>query len=126
MDFDGVGVSGLILACNNVKIQPSVPWVPLGNVNAFRPQSSEIVMCLAGRPRLHGAEPGGFQSLFPGSVLGFPAEHLTLILNFLEVLTPSLFPSLVKDGRAAGELDVVTCMWHLHLGGDKYLKELEK
>lgn len=39
LDFDGVGVSGLILVCNNVKIQPSIPWVPLENVNAFRPQS---------------------------------------------------------------------------------------
>lgn len=130
LDFDGVGVSGLTLARNNVKIQPSIPWVPLENVNAFRPQrtwgrkscSSEIVVCLAGRPRLCGAEPGGLQSAFPVSVLGFLAEHLTLILNFLEVLTPSL----VKDGRAAGELDMVTCMWHLQLAGDKYLKELEK
>lgn len=38
LGFAGACVSGLILVYNNVKIQPSVPCVPLENVNAFRLQ----------------------------------------------------------------------------------------
>lgn len=51
LDFSGVCVSGLILVYTNVKLQPSIPCVPLENVNAFRLRRiwGKVVMCLSER-----------------------------------------------------------------------------
>lgn len=87
LDFGGVCVPGLILAYSNVKLQPSVPCVPLENkmlmLSGFRgsEEKSQLKSCPAGRLGSKGRA-RCFSQHIPCECPGFPCPTFNLNTEF--------------------------------------------